>query len=359
LALQKPPFAAAFKALPPFFGGKRALVAWIFQKLADLIPQTTWHQKTFLDAFAGGGSVSLFAKAHGFQSVLANDWSDRTQIILESLLSNQTQLLTEQDLLILTQPLPDGQVGFVERELASSVVSKRHANAIDRVRYWASQYQDPIKRNLGLVLLWHLIQLYVVMPTSINTSNRPYAETLDGLRDWQELNPKRFVDNSFPRLCQPRWAKLESLRTRINAGVFGGTPVQTTQLDAHAFVKAHSGDIVYFDPPYAGSLSYESSLRTLDALLFGRVVEETPIISPFSQGVDALTPLLEAAQHIPVWILSYSNHLLELEALNALVQQAAPERTVVGYERGYQHLAHVSKATHRKELLVIAYGGNR
>ena len=356
--MKKPPFATAFKALPPFFGGKRALVAWIFQKLAYQIPQKTWHQKTFLDVFAGGGSISLFAKAHGFQSVIANDWSDRTQIILQALLSNRSQILTAHDLLLLTQPLPDGQVGFAEQELASSVVSKRHANAIDRVRYWASQYQNPVKRNLALLLLWHLIQDYVVMPTSINTSNRPYAETLDGLRDWQELNPKRFVDKSFPRLCQPRWAKLEALRLRINAGVFGGTSLQASQLEAHAFLKTYSGDIVYFDPPYAGSLSYESSLKTLDALLFGRAVAEAPIVSPFSQGVDVLTPLLEAAQHIPVWILSYSNHLLELDALKTLVQQAAPGKTVVGYERGYQHLAHVSKSTHRKELLVIAYGGN-
>lgn len=343
-------------ALPPYFGGKRKLISWIFQMLHQIVPQADWQQKTFLDAFAGGGSVSLFAKAQGFQSVIANDWSDRTQIIFQSLLHNQTQYLTPDDLLVLTQPLPNGEVGFAETHFASSVVSKRHANAVDRVRYWANQYQDPIKRNLGLLLLWHLIQGYVCMPTSINSSNRPYAETLDGLRDWQDLNPKRFVDNSFQRLCQPRWKQLGSLRKRINAGVFGGTPVITTQLDAQEFIKTHAGDLVYFDPPYAGSLSYESSLKTLDALLLGKIEEESPVVSPFSQDVSALTPLLESARHIPVWIVSYSNHLLELDALEALVQQAAPDKTVVGYERNYQHLAHVSKTANRKELLVIAYG---
>ena len=351
------PFDMAFKALPPYFGGKRTLVSWIFQNLKKIRPEETWSNTTFLDAFAGGGSVSLFAKALGFQSVIANDWSDRTQLILEGLLSNQTQKLTRHDQLFLTQPLPDGQAGYAETHFSPSVLSSRHANALDRVRYWANQYHDPIKRKLGLLVLWHLLQDYVVMPTSINTSNRPYAEVLDGLRDWQTINPKRFRDKSFPRLCQPRWQKLEGLCQRINGGIFGGTPVQACQLDAQAFITKTTGDVLYLDPPYAGSLSYESSLKTLDTLLFAKPFDTSVQVSPFSKEVGALTPLLESAQHIPIWILSYSNHLLELEALKQLVQNAEPKRTVLGYERSYQHLAHVSKANHRNELLVIAHGG--
>lgn len=347
--------SSIFNALPPFFGGKRTLLPWVWDSLKKIIPSSDWRDKVFIDAFAGGGSVSFNAKALGFKSVLANDWSDRTQIIFQALLLNQSIHLSKSDLLWLRQPLPEEASPFVETQFSSHVFAKRHAEALDRVRYWANQYQDPIKRALGLLLLWHLAQAYVCMPTGMNTSNRPYAEALDGLRDWQELNPKRFVDQSFPKLLEPRWAKLPSLQKRINAGVFGGSPVQVFQQEACTFLQQVQGDIVYLDPPYAGSMNYEASLKTLDAVLFGKVPDDSPMVSPFSKDVEALVPLFQSVSHIPVWILSYSNHVAELDEIKMLIQAVAPNRVVQGYQKSYQHLAHVSKTEGREELLIIAY----
>lgn len=343
-----------FNALPPYFGGKRRLLPWIFNHLDTILPKSDWSNRVFLDAFAGGGSVSLYAKALGFKALLTNDRSARSQIVFQALLLNQSQYLQANDLLWLTQPLPVEVTGFIQSHFVPHVLSTRHAQALDRVWYWAHQYKDPIKQNLSLLLLWHLIHEFVCMPTSINTSNRPYAETLDGLRDWQELNPKRFTDNSFPRLLKPRWSVLESLRKRINAGVFGGNQVFCHQQEAAAFLQAQSGDIAYLDPPYPGSLSYESSLKTLDTILFGRDYAPLPC-SAFSKEVSALRPLLESARHIPIWLLSYGDHLIDLPGLCALVQDLVPNRTVHGAERSYRHLAHVSKTQARKELLVLAY----
>lgn len=349
------PATDPFNALPPYFGGKRRLIPWIFKHLSEIHPPAQWADLTFLDPFAGGGSISLFAKAQGFKTVQTNDWSGRSQIVAQALLINQQQTLSQEDLLYLTQPLPGSAPGRIEAEFVPHVFSSRHAQALDRIAYWANQYEDATHKNLGLLLLWHLVQDYVCMPTSLNTSNRPYAETLDGLRDWQELNPQRFVDGSFPRLLQPKWAKLESIRTRINAGILGGSPVIAHQLEACAFLGQTAGEIVYLDPPYAGSLSYESSLKTLDAVLLGKTPEPLPSISPFSQELLAFQPLLDSINHIPTWILSYSNHLIELPELVALIQAQAADRVVIGAERNYQHLAHVSKTDNRKELLILAY----
>lgn len=58
-------------ALPNYFGAKRRLIMIIFNFLLSSIPKELWHKKTFIDAFVGGGSVSLAAKARGFGQSIA------------------------------------------------------------------------------------------------------------------------------------------------------------------------------------------------------------------------------------------------------------------------------------------------
>lgn len=343
-----------FHALPPYFGGKRRLLPWIFHALSEHVPQVDWPRMTFVDAFVGGGSVSLYAKALGFRAIHANDWSARSQIVLNGLLCNLRTVLTNQDLLWLTQPLPGHVTPRIQNAWSPMVFSSRHAEALDRLCYWSQQWQDTTRQQLGRLLLWHLTAQSVCMGTSINRGNRPYAETLDGLRDWQDLPAKRFVDGSFTKLLQSRWSPLPRLIKRINQGVLGGVPVTGYQMDAIEFVRKIQGDILYLDPPYPGTLSYESSLTTLDDVL-GCAATDTPTVtSPFTKDVNSLCPLLEAAQHIPVWVLSYGNHAIDIDGLVALAGSVAPTRHVQGYVRRYRHMSHVSKRTANEELLVIA-----
>lgn len=348
-----------YHALPSYFGGKRKLVPWIFGTLATVIPPEKWPEHRFLDAFLGGGSVSLFAKAQGFQQILANDWSDRSQIIGKALLENQRIQLSREDTLRLTQPLAEGlQPGFVESTFCPSVFSTRHARLLDGALYQINQVQNSTRRSLLLLLLWHLTLGYVCFPTSLGSSNRPFAECLDGIRHWDSLNPKRFIDGSLDSLLKPGWSELDAKRKVINRGVFGGAPFTMFQQDAVEFIRQVQGDILYLDPPYAGTLSYEKSNRVLDSLLIGKPPEAAPRSSPFSTGLAALNPLFETARHIPFWILSYGNKACSLKELVQLVQQHVPNRHVQGYSTHYRHLSHVSKTQSSQELLVIAYPKN-
>jgi hypothetical protein len=224
-----------YQALPPYFGGKRRLNPWIFGHLNTILPKSEWKNRVFLDAFTGGGAVSLFAKRHGFGQIYANDWSARSQLVMDGLLRNQQTILSREDLLLVTQHLSDAS-GIIETELAGSVFSHRHAQALDQLMSWANGFKSPTKRSLAKLVIWHMISQYVCMPTSVGTSNRPYADVLDGRRNWQTLNPKRFIDGSFPRLLQPSFQGLETKRQAINAGVFCGTPVMGSQLDAVEFI---------------------------------------------------------------------------------------------------------------------------
>lgn len=342
-----------FLANPAYFGGKRKHFSFVFGHLAQQVPRQTWPNLLFIDAFLGGGAISTAAKALGFKGVYANDWSERSQIIAKAVLQNQNQLLGREDCLWLCQPLPvNAGLGIAESVYCQSVLDSRHAKAIDQWYYWAKKVQNSLKQALLCLLIWHSAYEFVCFPTSFGTSNRPYAEALDGLRSWDDLNPKRYTDGSFIRLLKPTLEVLETKRKVINKGIFSGSPCQVYQMDAIPFIQQIQGDIAYFDPPYPGTLCYEKSYAVLDHLLTGQPSQHPP--SAFSNDTEALDALLKASNHIPIWVLSYGNRHLELDELVNLVKRHAGLRQVVGFAKPCKHLAHVSKNANNQELLIIA-----
>ena len=76
-----------WSSLPPYLGGKRRLCPLIFREIDRLIPRRRWSSLTFLDAFLGGGSVSLFAKAQGFK-VIGTDIAARAIVVGQALIAN-------------------------------------------------------------------------------------------------------------------------------------------------------------------------------------------------------------------------------------------------------------------------------
>ncbi|HKZ20282.1 MAG TPA: DNA adenine methylase, partial [Acidimicrobiia bacterium] len=118
-----------WSAAPPYLGGKRRLCSIIFREIDRIIPRRLWRTLTFLDAFHGGGSVSLFAKAQGFR-VVACDIAERAIIIGRALVENTRVKLTREDVLRLLRP-HDGPSGRVETTMAPAVFTKEQARFID------------------------------------------------------------------------------------------------------------------------------------------------------------------------------------------------------------------------------------
>lgn len=352
--MAKPVLKHSLGALPPYLGGKRRLLRWIFGNLADIIPPIEWSQHSFTDAFLGGGAVSYYAKAQGFKEVIVNDISYRSRLIAEGLLCNSRITLNELDIMqALVYPLAK-EGCWVQNQYCPSVFSSRHAQVLDQILGYANQANSPTKQALLKLLAWHLVSEFVCFGTTIGTSNRPYAEALEGIRDWQILNPKRFMDGSFPRLLKPTQEVIKTKLKAINRGVMGGSLVTAYQLDAFAFLEQNSsGGILFLDPPYPSTTSYEAVNRVLDTILTGQM--PTMPSSPFSKGTEALERLLERAGGYPVWVLTYGNKVLPLNELKALVARHAPNRQIRAFSRQYRHLQHVSKNETNEELLIIAY----
>jgi DNA adenine methylase len=331
-----------FRALPPYAGGKRRLLGPIFRPLPGPA-----EAPVFVDPFFGGGSVSLCAKARGHR-VVCNDVALRSYIIGKALIENDHVTLTHDELVRLFTPVEE--IGYAENHLAPDVLPVDHARCVDRCLAHARSLEGPARWLVLLLVVKHVLR---VRPMGNFGAKRVMQQAAAG--DWEEMNPS-FVRDLVSRGVPRHPIRLaETLRGQINAGVFANGQVnEAHQGDALEFLRGVSGDIAYFDPPYSGTTSYERALAPLDDLLRGGPAHEPP--SPFStEAPEKILPrLFEAADHIPVWVLSYGNARIDLPTLMDLVRRFRPH--VEGREIRYAHCTGLASAESRqrnRELLIV------
>ena len=333
-----------FSALPAYLGGKRKLAPLIFALLASRVPRSSWSNLTFVDPFLGGGSVSLLAKAYGFE-VHGNDIAYRSALVGHALIANSSVTLTDADVALLFRESEEHYPHTAEERFSPSVFSLEHARFLDRGLYWAASGAFPnAKRHLVELLLVRWALRCQPMSQLRGTDARAAAEG-----DFDRVSPRRvghYVTSL--RLLQPR--AVVAMARQINEAVFPGRG-SVSEMDAVDFLGRTHGDVVYFDPPYPGTTAYEKEYRALDMLLEGR---ELPP-SRFSSHTEALEEILQAASHIPAWLVSLNNAVLTLDQLLDLVRRHRPE--VKAVEVPYRHLGSIAseeKNEANREYVVLA-----
>ena len=336
---------AIFAALPAYLGGKRRLCGVIFREIDRLVPRALWDRMAFLDAFLGGGSVSLFAKAQGFR-VLATDIAERSIIVGRALIENSRVRLTREDVLKLAKDNGHAS-GRVESEFCPSVFTGEQARFLDRTLRIASETSDKAKAAL-----------YKLLAIRVALVAHPMSQVRKGTIHRLETNEYESITESCLyhyvdglRLIRPK--KLWELAQQINAGVFQGegSVIKRSVLDVLPEIEAA---VAYFDPPYPGVMSYEREYKVIDEILEG----ESKRTSPFTakDGANMIDELLERAQHIPVWVLSLGNAVVSVDELEAKMTRLG--RKTKAMEIAYQHLPAVAteaKNKQNREFLVIGW----
>jgi 16S rRNA G966 N2-methylase RsmD len=332
-------------ALPPYLGGKRRLCPLIFREIDRVLPRRLWPKLTFLDAFLGGGSVSLYAKAQGFK-VVACDIAERSIMVGQALIENSRVKLTKEDVLRLAAPTSDPP-GRIEIGYTPRVFTREQGRFLDRVLMTAASTPDPAKaallRMLGVRVAMLAHPMSQIRPGTIHRMATGEIESIT------ESCVHHYVDGL--RLTRP--GKLWELAQLQNAGVFEGEGrvQKVSVLEALSTIQA---DVVYFDPPYPGVMSYEKEYRIVDEILEGASRSTSPFTA--KGGASLLDSLFERATHIPLWLLSLGNEVVTLEELEAKMAKHRRETKAIAIR--YQHLPAIAteeKKSLNREFLVVGW----
>ncbi len=335
--------ARAFQALPCYLGGKRRLCPTIFREIDRVIPREHWRELTFLDGFLGGGSVSLFAKAQGF-SVISTDIATRSIIVGEALISNSRVRLTRDDLArVLATPSEETTPNAMR--FVPDVFGQNVGAVLDKLFHAAAL--TPI---LAKAALYRLLAIRVAMLSHPMSQVRKGTAHRASDGSWESITPSclsHYVDALRLDTLDQLW----HLAQKTNAGVFEGRG-RVIQGDVLGLLPGIQADVGYFDPPYAGVMSYEREYKIIDELLEGT----TRPTSPFTarDGAAMIDTLLARAQHTPIWALSFGNATLSLEELEEKMARLGRRTKAIAIR--YQHLPAVAteekKAANREYLLI-------
>lgn len=262
-----------FDGVPAYLGGKRKLLGTIFRELAKAVDPLEWRNCSFVDGFAGGGSVSIYAKAQ-FREVLSNDLSDRSTTIAHAILSNDSVRLSDADCVLLIAGA-DSATNWCASQPDWFIPST--ARVIDRALAYADSLSNPAKAALVRLIVWRFLTL--ARPPAGFTSKNLVERAMAG-----ELKTSGVLSATFafraPNIRDARhWAEL------TNRSVFRGN-LRFTQSDAISASADWGADVVYLDPPYAGDTGYEQHYRMFDSAMAQREIPKGGT-SPFTDRHQA------------------------------------------------------------------------
>ena len=321
-----------FDSLLPYYGCKRKLAQVIFGAITKHMPREKWQSLVFVDAFMGSCAMGLYAKSQGFK-VIGNDIAERSVIAGQALIENNGVLLTDTDVHKLFIPRGENK-HLIEKKFMPDVFMKSHAQFLDNAFVNATR---PIDKYLLIKYIFH-IRPYSKF-SSPNAFNKPMAE--GRFDEIKHTYVKHIKDN----LKTPLFI-LKNEMEQVNRGIFSnGLKNEVHKMDVFDFIKIASGDVLYLDPPYSQTLSYEGEYKVIDEIL-GSAKE----ISGFSKrgGMDMLDSLLKEADKFPLWVISFgnANGKNDLKELTKIVSQYRKCET---REFEYEHCRAMASDKHKKE----------
>lgn len=276
-----------------YFGGKRNIVRFIAKFVRG---------KTFGDAFLGGGAVSVYMKALGYQ-VSACDRGFVNEVTGRALLENSTTVVSKEDLNRLFAPIANS--GFVFKEYYPDYFSERHAHFLDNAIARAHTVKDEALRNLLLLMLAKFI---LDIRSFKMFTNIKYMQAYNFKDEEEILHRSGQYYKNFEKTCHEF---ISEKRLDVNKSVFtNGLINKFSNMDVFDWAKTASFDTIYIDPPYYGSDDYEGYYYLLNLILSNNSWRklEPSVFNQKDKYVDALDELIRLCYNCGRLIFSYGGY---------------------------------------------------
>lgn len=276
-----------------YIGNKEKIVEWI----SSLLPSDA---NSLLDVFAGGCSVAYMAKAKGLE-VYANDILRINFHIAEALIENPNEVLNEKDLEIIFSGTPFG--GFMTENYTDKFYFEEECMELDLYRANIEQLSTKYKRALALILMRRA--MIRKMPYSRFTIKWDKVKQLrDEEFSYQHYKRRRHYHNQSFRF------HFEDNLKEYNESIFdNGKRNLAFNMDVYEALKCIKADVIYMDPPYAGTMNdYFGFYGLLDSYITGKIAE--PFDNNFIDKktiIEQFDNLFSNLGNYKYWMLSYNS----------------------------------------------------
>lgn len=276
-----------------YIGNKEKIVRWI----SSLIPKDA---NSLLDVFCGGCSVSYMGKEMGL-TVYANDILKINYYIAQALIENNGVRLSNSDV----DNIFKGNLveGFMYHNYSDKYYFPDECMDLDRIRENIIAINDKFKRALAFTLMRR--SMIRKMPYSRFTIK------------WEKIKELRDEELSYAKYGRKRHYHNQSFQfhfednlNEYNNAVFSNNKENKAyNLDVYDAIEKIDADVIYLDPPYAGTMNdYYGFYGLIDAYIEGK--KQIPFENNFidkktiKEQFDRLFSKLGKYKY---WMLSYNS----------------------------------------------------
>jgi len=319
-------------ACPGWLGGKRAIAPQIMRVIAG---QGAPPGAILADAFSGGGAVSVAAKVLGYQ-VAANDMSPLAEATAKALVENSDWTLSSVAATQAIQAEPNGV------ELPDEKLLSIPDNCRELLAGMASVEREAKGWHRWLMRAW-------ITKTALSMATWGMPTMGAGRREWDELTPGQATQ--LRRTGKPRALAIR-IAEAINRAVFhNGRDNTAHRGDAVSFITGVQADVLYLDPPYPGTLSYEDSYAGV-AKLLEPDYDASPSEWSEADGWRLLEDVFDAGEHIDLWVVSMGKGA-DAEAIQTMITDRGREAEMRTLD--HEHLKSLKKEHGEggDELLIV------
>jgi len=338
-----------------YFGSKEKLGSFIIENINRYIGL---HKiRTVFDAFCGSAYVGYIFKVLG-KRVIGNDYLKFNYHIAKSLLENNSVRMSEADIERLFN-LNKKRKDFLEKNYSNLFYTKKECQTLDNFRCNIDEMKG-IKKSLAFaIMIKVLINMipfgkynYTTAISYRNSKFKSYIKFFD-------------IKDKFTE-----YAKLWNGAICDNGKNNKAYCLSTTDL-----VENIKADLIYIDPPYAGTdfqdyYRYYHFLETFvnypKSSIFIKKTKEIPrekskfSVNEKEEILIQFRILFERAKHIPYWVLSHNtNGYPAVADFKKLIREIDNERDVRIIERAYTYKSGYKRKTSYEYLLISTkHNGN-